>query len=126
MTPLLGSGAYVPDRIDIGRSITYRRNPDYWAQDLPFGKGQNNFDTLRFEYFGDPNAAFEGFKAGAYTFRIETSSKQWAEQYTFPNVESGAVVKAELPSAPRRPGRPSCSTCAANPGTTPACARRSA
>ncbi len=84
MTPLLGSGAYVPDRIDIGRSITYRRNPDYWAQDLPFGKGQNNFDTLRFEYFGDPNAAFEGFKAGAYTFRIETSSKQWAEQYTFP------------------------------------------
>ncbi len=105
MTPLLGSGAYVPDRIDIGRSITYRRNPDYWAQDLPFGKGQNNFDTLRFEYFGDPNAAFEGFKAGAYTFRIETSSKQWAEQYTFPAVTSGAVVKAELPSGAKAPGQ---------------------
>jgi len=105
MTPFLGSGAYVPDRIDIGRSITYRRNPDYWAQDLPLGKGQNNFDTLRFEYFSDPNSAFEGFKGGTYTFRVETSSKQWAEQYDFPAVQNGTVVKAELPSGAKGTGQ---------------------
>ncbi len=126
MTPYLGSGAYVPDRIDVGKTITFRRNPDYWAKDLPMAKGQDNFDTIRYEYFSDPSAAFEAFKAGVYTFRIESSSKQWAEQYGFPAVADGSVVKVELPSGPRRTARPSSSTCAVKPGRTRRCARRSA
>ncbi|MFN3327206.1 MAG: ABC transporter substrate-binding protein, partial [Bryobacteraceae bacterium] len=69
ITPHLGSGPYMFDRMDIGRSIVYRRNPDYWGKDLPINVGQNNFDTLRYEYFADGNAAFEGFKAGVYRFR---------------------------------------------------------
>jgi microcin C transport system substrate-binding protein len=105
MTPYLGSGAYIPDRIDSGKTITFRRNPDYWGEDLPINKGQNNFDVLRFEYFSDPSAAFEAFKAGIYTFRIESSSKQWAEQYTFPTITDGTVVKAELPSGVKASGQ---------------------
>ncbi|MCB6179557.1 extracellular solute-binding protein [Rhodobacter sp. Har01] len=105
MTPLLGSGAYVPDKIDIGKTITYRRNPDYWARDLPVMKGQSNFDVLRYEYFADPNSAFEAFKAGTYAFRIETSSKQWAEQYDFPSINDGTVVKVELPSGAKASGQ---------------------
>lgn len=27
----IGSGAYVVDRVDPGRSISFRRNPDYWG-----------------------------------------------------------------------------------------------
>nr|WP_235822628.1 extracellular solute-binding protein [Fuscovulum blasticum] len=105
MTPFLGSGPYVPGKIDIGRSITYVRNPDYWGQDLPINKGQNNFDVLRYEYFSDPNSAFEGFKAGAYAFRQENSSKQWAEQYNFPRIADGTVIKAELPSGAKAQGQ---------------------
>jgi hypothetical protein len=28
---------------------------------LPIARGQNNFDTVRYEYFRDRDAAFEGF-----------------------------------------------------------------
>jgi len=98
MEPGIGSGPYVLDRFDVNQRIVYRLNPDYWGKDLPINRGRNNFDTIRIEYFGDANAALEGFKGGAYTFRNENSSKNWATAYDFPAVQSGAVVKTELPS----------------------------
>jgi len=91
LTPFLGTGAYVPDPLRSPTSVTYRRNPDYWAQDLPFGKGMNNYDVIRYEYFGESNAAFEGFKGGVYTFRTEHIARQWSEGYTFPAVTNGSV-----------------------------------
>ncbi|MFT4150212.1 MAG: extracellular solute-binding protein [Paracoccaceae bacterium] len=93
-----GSGPYVLDSYDINRHIIYRRNPDYWGKDLPLMKGRNNFDTIRVEYFGDTTAAFEGFKAGEFTFRQENSSIQWATGYGFPAIQKGWVKKVELPN----------------------------
>ena len=97
MEPAIGSGAYVLDSYDINKRITYKRNPDYWGKDLPFNKGRGNFDTIRIEYFADSNAAFEGFKSGAYTFRQENSSKSWATAYDFPALDEGHVIKTLLP-----------------------------
>ncbi len=95
--PALGTGAYVLDRYDVNQRIVYKRNPDYWGANLPINVGRNNYDSIRVEYFGDSNAAFEGFKSGAYTFRIENSSKTWATGYDFPAIQDGSVIKAELP-----------------------------
>ncbi|MEM9577313.1 MAG: extracellular solute-binding protein [Pseudomonadota bacterium] len=92
-----GSGPYMVDTIDVNRRIIYKRNPDYWGKDLPFNVGRNNFDTIRVEYFGDENAAFEAFKAGVYTFRTEGNSRQWASGYDFPKVNNGQIIKKELP-----------------------------
>ena len=92
-----GSGPYVIDSVDVNRRIVYTRNPDYWGADLPFNVGRNNFDTIRVEYFGDENSAFEAFKAGEYTFRTEGSSKQWASAYEFPKVDAGYIVKEDIP-----------------------------
>lgn len=97
MEPAIGSGPYVLDSYDINKRITYKRNPDYWGNDLPFNKGRANFDTIRVEYFADSNAAFEGFKSGAYTFRQENSSKSWATAYDFPALDEGHVIKTLLP-----------------------------
>ena len=97
MEPAIGSGPYVLDSYDINKRITYKRNPDYWGKDLPFNKGRGNFDTIRVEYFADSNAAFEGFKSGAYTFRQENSSKSWATAYDFPSLNEGHVIKTLLP-----------------------------
>ena len=97
LEPALGSGPYVLDSYDINQEIRYKRNPNYWARNLNFAQGRNNFDFIRVEYFGDSNAAFEGFKSGAYTFRIENSSKQWATGYDFPALNKGFIVKKELP-----------------------------
>lgn len=96
LTPYVGTGPYVFDRMETGRTVVYRRNPDYWGRDLPINRGRHNFDTIRIEYFADSNAAFEAFKAGTYTFRQENSSKGWATSYDFPAVQAGHVKKAEL------------------------------
>jgi microcin C transport system substrate-binding protein len=105
LEPAVGTGPYVLDRYDINQRIVYRRNPDYWGADLPINAGRNNFDTIRVEYFGDANAAFEGFKAGAYLWRQENSSKTWATGYDFPGVNDGTVVKTELPDGTIAPGQ---------------------
>ena len=56
-----GSGPYMVDTVDVNRRVVYKRNPDYWANNLPFNVGRNNFDSIRIEYFGDAEAAFQAF-----------------------------------------------------------------
>ncbi len=98
LKPFLGTGPYMLDSMKPGQQIIYKRNPDYWGAKQPLSIGRYNFDRIRIEYFGDDNAAFEGFKAGLYTFRVENSSKQWATGYDFEALTKGAVIKTELPS----------------------------
>ncbi|MEM8632321.1 MAG: extracellular solute-binding protein [Pseudomonadota bacterium] len=105
LEPFLGSSPYVLDKLDVGQSSVYARNPDYWGWDLPINQGRHNFDRLRLEYYADYNAAFEGFKGGTYTFRNEASSKIWATGYDFPAVGSGFVKKVELPSGAKATGQ---------------------
>ena len=92
-----GSGPYMVESVDVNRRIVYKRNPDYWGNDLPFNIGRNNFDEIRIEYFGDDTAAFEAFKAGEYTFRTEGDSKKWATGYEFPKAREGNVIVKDLP-----------------------------
>jgi microcin C transport system substrate-binding protein len=92
----LGSGPYTVGEIRQGHTITYRRNPDYWAKDLPVNRGRWNFDTIRFEYFRDRTASMEAFKAGTYDFREEFTSKVWATEYDFPAIRAGKVKKEVL------------------------------
>ena len=96
LEPFLGTGQYVLGSMNVGQQIIWKRNPDYWGKNHPLNMGTGNFDTIRIEYFGDPTAAMEGFKAGVYTFRNENSSKQWATAYDFPAVQNGTVIKAEI------------------------------
>lgn len=95
--PALGTGPYQLDSFDYNRRVVYKYNPNYWGRDLPINVGRNNFETLRIEYFADSDSAFEGFKAGEYTFRTENSSLNWATKYDFPAIQNGSVIKTELP-----------------------------
>ncbi|MBE3637529.1 extracellular solute-binding protein [Mangrovicoccus algicola] len=97
LEPFMSTGPYVLDSYDFNRRVVYKRNPDYWGEDLPLNRGRNNFDRIRVEYFGDTDAAFEGFKSGEYTFRIEDKAQNWAERYDFPNIQNGSVIKEEIP-----------------------------
>ncbi len=91
-----GTGEYTVGKVDVGRSIVYERNPDYWGKDVPINVGRGNFDSMRIEYFADSSAAFEAFKAGEFTFRRENSSINWATAYDFPALEREWVVRREL------------------------------
>lgn len=98
LTPFLGTGAYVLESFEPGQQVIYARDPDYWGEKHPLNVGQNNFDRIRIEYFADDNAAFEAFKGGVYTFRNESLPKRWAQEFDFPAVKAGDVVKEVLPS----------------------------
>lgn len=97
MVPVIGSGPYVLAEAEPGRHATFRRNPDWWARDLPVMAGQHNFDEIRWDYFGDQAIAFEAFKAGALSIWRERNPARWADSYDFPAVRDGRIVRAEIP-----------------------------
>lgn len=100
LEPILGSGPYKVGKFEPGKYVTFDRVEDYWAKDLPVNVGRWNFDSLRFEYFRDRTAAFEGFKGGAFLFNEEFTSKNWATKYDpndFPAIKRGDVVTDILP-----------------------------
>lgn len=97
LEPPLGSGGYRVLKVDPGRSISFQRDPAYWAKDLNVAVGTGNFDRVRYEYFRDREAAFQGFTGGAYTFRQEFTSLIWATRYDFPAFRDGRVKREEIP-----------------------------
>jgi peptide/nickel transport system substrate-binding protein len=90
--PLIGSGPYVFGDIKPGESISYKKNPDYWGKNLAISKGLWNFDSFRFDYYKDANAAFEAFKKGEADVRTEGDPVRWKTGYTFPAVNEGKVL----------------------------------
>lgn len=99
LQPILGSGPYVIDRIDAGRSIRYKRNPNYWGRTLPVNMGRYNFDTLTYVYYRNNEVAFEGFKSGQYTLHEELFTRTWVTGYNFPAVTAGMVKKIAIKTA---------------------------
>jgi microcin C transport system substrate-binding protein len=96
LEPPLGSGAYRIDKVDAGRSISYRRVADYWGRDLPVNVGQGNFDVIRYDYYRDRTVELEAFKAGEFHFRQENSSKNWATAYDIPAVREKVLRKEAI------------------------------
>jgi peptide/nickel transport system substrate-binding protein len=97
LDPVIGSGPYVVDQVDAGASITLKRNPDWWGKDLAFNKGLYNADELHYIYFSDPTVMFEAFKAGNLDTYREANPAKWATNYDFPAIQSGDVIKDEIP-----------------------------
>lgn len=93
MQPILGSGAYLIDKIDAGRSISYKRNPNYWGKDLAVNRGRYNIDQIKYVYYRNMETAFEGFKSGQFTLQEEYMARRWVMEYNFPAVKSGMVEK---------------------------------
>ena len=93
LQPMIGSGPYTVATVRPGELLTLRRNPDYWARDLPSKRGFDNFDEIRLSYFRDENALFEAFKKGLVDIQIEADSGRWTKDYSFPAVADGRVVK---------------------------------
>lgn len=93
LPPPIGSGPYVIDKVDVGTGITYRRNPDYWAKDLPIRKGLYNFDEIRIDYFRDENSLFEAFKKGLVSVLPVADPARWTTALDFPAVTAGEVAK---------------------------------
>jgi microcin C transport system substrate-binding protein len=97
MRPPIGSGPYIIKSFDTGKSITFERNPDYWAVDHPTRKGMFNFDTIVVKYFKDQIVSVEAFKAGEFDFMQVNIAKQWQRDLTGRRFESGELIKKRFP-----------------------------
>jgi len=93
LEPPVGSGPYKLVEVNPGASITYARDPDYWAADRGVARGLTNFDEIRFEYYRDENSLFEAFKKGLVDVMLDEDPTRWASGYDFPAVNDGRVVK---------------------------------
>ncbi len=94
LKPPLGSGPYQVSDVKPGEKIVYKRNPDYWAKDLPskVGLGQLRRDFGR--VFPAGKLAVRSLQEGRD--RLSTpkgSPTKWARSYDFPAVQSGEVIK---------------------------------
>ncbi|HUI20189.1 MAG TPA: extracellular solute-binding protein [Methylocella sp.] len=93
-----GSGPYIVADVKPGQRIILRRDPNYWAKDLPVRRGLYNFDEIDIEYFRDANSLFEAFAAGLLDFREETNPARWATAYDFPAIRDHRVIREALPA----------------------------
>jgi len=93
----LTSGPYVIDDFEPGRFVSLKRNPDYWGRDHPARAGHANLDEIRMEFYTEATAQFEAFKSGDLNSNREFDAAKWAEEYDFPAVAAGDVVKSAIP-----------------------------
>jgi len=96
-TVAVGSGPYVLDRYEFGKFITVKRNPKWWARDLPRSRGCHNFDTITTKVYLDGVTIKEGFKGGEFDAYMPNSSKDWANDFRGPFVQKNYILRREIP-----------------------------
>lgn len=94
---LPGSGPYRVEKLEPGRTITYKQVENYWGKNIPIRRGMYNYAQVRFDMYRDENISLEALKAGQYDFRREYIARNWATSYESPAIRSGELVKAEIP-----------------------------
>jgi microcin C transport system substrate-binding protein len=92
----ISSGPYMIDKVDYGKSITYKRRTDYWAANLPVRRGMFNYDTVSYQYFRDKLGEEEALKAGELDALEEGSITSWVRKYKGKRFDSGELVKSEI------------------------------
>jgi len=95
-TPV-GSGPYLIESFKAGKSITYKRNPQYWADQmskpLNVRVGFYNFDRVLYKLYSDDAVRLEAFKAGEFDAIVEYRAKIWAKGYVGSKFENGTLSK---------------------------------
>lgn len=92
----VATGPYVVESYDLGKTVVYKRNPNYWAKDLAVRKGMYNYEKVVIKYYKDQTVALEAFKAGEFDFFFENHSKRWARDHNGPKYDSGEIIKQTL------------------------------
>ena len=92
----VGSGPYRIGKVDPGRSITFERDPNWWAKDLPVNRGVYNFDHFSVEYFGDTDVARQVLRGGGYDYNREYSATGYSIGYDSPALTEGRLQRAHL------------------------------
>ncbi|WP_256094436.1 extracellular solute-binding protein [Paraburkholderia nodosa] len=98
--PPIASGAYLIAERKNDKQIAYRRNPAYWAVNLPTRRGMHHFERITFKLYLDLYTQLEAFKAGDADVHVEDSATQWARKYVGKNFRNGILKQTNFPDGP--------------------------
>ena len=95
-TPI-GSGPYLIESFKAGKSIVFKRNPQYWADQLskPLNVrvGFYNFERVVYKLYSDDAVRLEAFKAGEFDAIVEYRAKIWAKGYVGSKFDNGTLLR---------------------------------
>jgi microcin C transport system substrate-binding protein len=97
----IATGPYRIGPVRFGKDITYVRDPNYWARNLPVRRGMNNFERITVKIYRDNTAQLEALKAGEFDLMEFFSAGDWTRRLNGPRVDRGEIVK--MPFRHRRP-----------------------
>ena len=87
------TGPYQITDIRKGKSITFSRKKDWWAQDLKYYKNRFNVNRVKYTVIRDMNLAWEHFKKGNLDVFGITQPIYWHEKATGDIFDQGYVHK---------------------------------
>lgn len=93
----LASGPYVIESYKAGKTMIFKRNPNYWADQggktVNVRVGFYNFDRVVYKLYSDDAVRLEAFKAGEFDALVEYRAKNWAKSYVGPRFNDGTLEK---------------------------------
>ena len=96
LTIPIGSGPYIVESLEQGKNITYKRNNNYWGDQLTINDGVNNFKYILVDYYLDDNSRYEAFKAGQFDFYQIWDPIRWNNLKSEKNVLNGKIKLKEI------------------------------
>ena len=99
LEPFISSGPYKISSIDVGRSVTFIKNENWWKKDNEDSLGRYNFKKIRYDFYRDQNVALEAFLSGEFDINIENDSVRWENSY-HQNSENQIIKKTFLKTSP--------------------------
>jgi microcin C transport system substrate-binding protein len=96
LDPPIGSGPYVVQSVEPGRSVRYQKQANYWGAALGVRRGQFNFDVIEFRYFRDAFAQLQALQNDTIDLLDEPSPERWQRSFQGPAFASGRLIKSTL------------------------------
>lgn len=98
-TFLMGSGPYIFEEAKTNQSITFKRNPDWWARNERGNEHIFNFDNIKVNFFTDRNLIIERFKRGDLDAYQVGRAQRWVEEFTpqnYPAIANNHIIKQRV------------------------------
>lgn len=96
LIPYLGSGAYTILKFEPSKYVIFKRNKNYWAQNLPSRKGFFNFDEIRYDYYQDTTVTLQALFSGNVDARTEYVAKNWVTSYNNDKIKNKEIIKNKI------------------------------
>lgn len=89
----IATGPYMIAELQMPSRIELKRDPNYWARDLPVRRGHFNFDRINYRMYKDNDVKREAFKAGEFDITREMTARAYVRVHKGAKWDDGRIVK---------------------------------